>query len=375
MLTTTPPPTKQELSAAASLPLSDPEVAERSNGDFLVPPPVDIDIEGFFRQVYQLPSRAHYRTHRAAFDAVVPLLTAAFPDRSLRAMAMGYTVTTVPLRQYGKVLQLCLLPEPPVESRKDIGKAVQSLMRLPELKQYVIAGINPYWVTLKPLPNVPFGCIIRFSYDSLQESHYIRQYVLRCSFARPLMQLVGKWHGTALQADTYESIGGDRLTQGLQLMVLYFLLHEGLAPYLPPDSVDLATLPNFPEFVSFKHQPVPWPYVLQLLSHFFRFYAQWPPGRAVVFSEPPTAVVTCQAKGWQAKLIGVEVPYRPAVNITEFLTPQRWEVLQATFATAAAAKDLRCLFPETAPCSPKRSQARECSASSSRSCSLTFPKV
>lgn len=44
MLTTTPPPTKQELSAAASLPLSDPEVAERSNGDFLVPPPVDIDI-------------------------------------------------------------------------------------------------------------------------------------------------------------------------------------------------------------------------------------------------------------------------------------------------------------------------------------------
>eukprot|EP00667_Euglena_gracilis_P012259 EG_transcript_12573 len=356
MLTATPPPTREDLSAVDSPLASDPEVVPTSSGGFFASPLVDDTLNDFFRQLYQLPSGADYDTRRAAFDAVVPLLTAALPDRSPRVMAMGYAVTTV-VRQSNNVLQLCLLQEPPVEGGIDIRKAVQSLMRLPELKRHVIRGTNPYWVTLKPLPDIPLGCTIGFSYDSLRENHYIRQYVLHCSFARPLMQLVGRWH--ALWAGTYESIGGDRLTQALHLMVLYFLLHEGLAPYLPPERVDLATLPAFPEFVSFKHQPVPWPYVLQLLSQFFHFYAQWPLGRAVVFSEPPTAVVSCQAKGWQAKLIGVEMPHRPSLNVTEFLTPKRWKALQATFAYAAATKDLRCLFPETAPRSPKRSQAGE----------------
>eukprot|EP00667_Euglena_gracilis_P015231 EG_transcript_15819 len=325
--------------SAELLPLPDCHVLPPGNSDG--------SPEGFCRQVYQLPTRADYDTLRTAFDAVVPLLHASLPDRSLRVMALGFPVTTL-FKRHRDVLQLSLLQDPPMKAGNEVRKAARSVMLIPGLKEYAV-GTHPYWIMLQTMPNVPLRCAIGFGSDVILESYWIRRFLWQCTFARPLAQLVAQWQAAWTAADLAPGRSEDRLTHALHLMVLFFLMHEGLAPYQPPVQVDFATLPSFPDFLPFEQQPVPWPYVVQLLPQFFRFYAQWPAGRAVVFSEPPTAVVTCQAKGWRATEFGVELPHRPAVNATLFLTTQRWAALRTAFAAAADMKDPLLLFRPPPP--------------------------
>eukprot|EP00667_Euglena_gracilis_P006876 EG_transcript_6943 len=346
-------PWARPLTTSTHLPPAGPGEVQMSAGSVPALGNADNEFEGCFRRVYQPPSRVDFDTRRATFDAAVTLLTAALPDRSLRVMAIGYTVTTL-LRASNNVLQLSLVEDPLIESSSDdIKKAVQSLKLVPELKAHTSkwTGPNPYFVMLKTLPNSHFGCSVGFDADGVLESHWMRHYVMHCEFARPLMQTVNRWKMAWATTDLGLIFGGARLTHTLHLMVLYFLLHEGLVAYQPPLRVDFATLPAFPDFLPFE-KPVPWLDAFQLLVRFFRFYAQWPAGRALVFSEPPTTVVTCEAKGWPAKEFAVEMPYRPSLDIANFLTPKRWHLLQTLFAAAAATQDPQLLFRSPPPKTP-----------------------
>eukprot|EP00667_Euglena_gracilis_P012065 EG_transcript_12360 len=335
-------PQARPLTTSTPLPSASPAAVQVPSASGPALGTADVELEDVLQQLYRLPSRADYDTRRATFDTVVPLLTAALPGRSLRAMAMGYTVTTL-LRASNNVLQLSLIDDPVELSGDAVRKAVQKLMLAPELKPYTSDGPNPYFVTLEALPKAHLSCSVGFASDAVLESHWMRHYVVHCCFARPLLQLVCRWQMAWAATDPGVGFGGSRLTHTLHLMVLYFLVHEGLTAYHPPARVDLATLPAFPDFLPFEQQPA-WPDVVQLLSRFFRFYAQWPAGRTVVFADPSTSVVTCEAKGWPTKEFAVEMPHRPNLNVAEFLTPKRWRLLQASFAAAAATQDPRLLF-------------------------------
>eukprot|EP00667_Euglena_gracilis_P002590 EG_transcript_2593 len=276
-------------------------------------------------------------------------------------MVFGSTVTTLTRPEEDCIHATLPLGSPlDVEEPGDIKKAVRALRRVKELRPFLDPKVSlPYMVRLKAPMGSPVDCTLGVGTVGVQGSHWIRRYVLQSNVVRPLLQLVDCWD-RAWGAGMGACHGGGRFDRhALQLMVLFFLCHEGIVPYLPPKAVDLASLPPFPEFLSFAARPVPWPYVLQMLAHFFRFYAQWPADRVVALSEPPTAVVTREAKGWQQYPLCVEIPHRPTLNLTKDVTEQGWQRLQASFDTAASVTDVALLFRRpAAPSSPAKKTSR-----------------
>eukprot|EP00667_Euglena_gracilis_P035297 EG_transcript_64833 len=95
-------PQVRPLATATHLPSAGRAAVQVSSASIPALGAADAELEDVFRQVYEPPSRADYAIRRATFDAAVPLLSAALPDRSLRVMAMGYTVTTLLRASYNE---------------------------------------------------------------------------------------------------------------------------------------------------------------------------------------------------------------------------------------------------------------------------------
>eukprot|EP00668_Euglena_longa_P005104 GGOE01005993.1.p1 GENE.GGOE01005993.1~~GGOE01005993.1.p1 ORF type:complete len:836 (-),score=144.36 GGOE01005993.1:144-2279(-) len=311
---------------------------------------MDNSPESFCIRLYTLPKWEEYAARRSLFESLTSVLTTAYPGRSSRLMVFGSTVTTL-TRGIEDCIHLSLpLDSSLVGESSHNRKAVQALREQEDLRPFLDPHVsNPFMVKLKAPLGGPVDCTLGVGTIGIQGSHWLRRYVLQSNIVRPLMVMVDNWERAWGAGISANQRGGRFDRHALQLMVLFFLCHEGLVPYLPPKHVDLATLPAFPEFISFADRTVPWPYVLQMLPHFFRFYAQWPADRVVALSEPPTVVVPREAKRWMAKPFGVEMPHRPSLNVAEFLTPKSWSELQAAFVAAAAIKDVRLLFRPPQP--------------------------
>eukprot|EP00668_Euglena_longa_P005102 GGOE01005991.1.p1 GENE.GGOE01005991.1~~GGOE01005991.1.p1 ORF type:complete len:866 (-),score=163.63 GGOE01005991.1:119-2344(-) len=319
---------------------------------------MDNSPESFCIRLYTLPKWEEYAARRSLFESLTSVLTTAYPGRSSRLMVFGSTVTTL-TRGIEDCIHLSLpLDSSLVGESSHNRKAVQALREQEDLRPFLDPHVsNPFMVKLKAPLGGPVDCTLGVGTIGIQGSHWLRRYVLQSNIVRPLMVMVDNWERAWGAGISANQRGGRFDRHALQLMVLFFLCHEGLVPYLPPKHVDLATLPAFPEFISFADRTVPWPYVLQMLPHFFRFYAQWPADRVVALSEPPTVVVPREAKGWQVRPFCVEIPHRPALNTTAGVTADGWSRLQAAFEAAAAVEDVRLLFRRPQPDTPRGRKA------------------